>query len=102
MNRDERFDRMEKNCDRCGKEFVMPCGDWAYKRYKGKGVQYFCSWKCIRAYEREHDKPKKIDERERIIQALADGLSVKEVSTLLDVDTSKVSYWYKRMKKENV
>lgn len=98
---DDRFNRMEKNCHRCGKEFEMPCGDWAYKQYKGRGIRYFCSWKCMRAWEKEHDHSK-IGERERIIQALADGLSVKEVSVLLNVDSSKVSYWYRRMKRENV
>lgn len=99
---DDGWNKMEKNCERCGKEFVMPCGDWAYKKYKGRGYMYFCSWSCVRAWEKEHDKPTKIDERERIIQALADGLSVKEVSILLNVDPQKVSYWKKRMTRENV
>ena len=100
---DDGFDRMEKTCTNCGKEFVTTCGDWAFKKYKGRGDQYYCSWKCIRAWEKEHEKPaRKIDEREKIIQALSDGLSVKEVSVLLNVDASKVSYWKKRMVKENV
>ena len=100
---DDGWNRMEKNCVKCGKTFEMPCGDWAYKKYKGRGIQYFCSWKCIREWEKEHEKPaRKIDEREKIIQALSDGLSVKEVSVLLDVDASKVSYWKKRMIRENV
>ena len=93
--------KMEKACKNCGKEFEMPCGDWAFKKYKGRSILYFCSWKCIRAWEKVHEVSK-IDQRERIIQALSDGLTVKEVSVLVGADPTKVSYWEKRMKKENV
>ena len=52
----------EKTCHCCHKEFVVPdTGSWIYKRreYKGKkgkdgqNLRYFCSWACLRAWEKE-------------------------------------------------
>lgn len=93
----------EKRCEQCGKIFETPCGDWAYKKDRKHGVYWFCTWSCLRKWEREHKREiTKIERRERIIQALTDGLSVKEVSVLLDEDPSKVLYWKQRMVRENV
>lgn len=52
-------------CHECGKVFVPPVREmWAYKKgskvnWKLTGVYrlYFCSWKCLRAYERTHPEP---------------------------------------------
>ena len=96
-----RAEEREKACKCCGKQFDTPTGEWAYKKYKGQGWIWFCSWKCMRQWERVHEISK-IERRERILQALADGLSVKATSILLDEDPAKVSYWKKRMTKENV
>ena len=46
-------------CSHCGKEFTMPCECRVYPFRIGKksnGLKYFCSWSCMRAYEREHPK----------------------------------------------
>lgn len=52
-------------CYRCGKEFYPEKLDnWVYKRYAYKveraGCEkrrYFCSWGCMRAYDREYIPP---------------------------------------------
>lgn len=58
-----------RTCPQCGKRFyVAELGDWAYKRYLqgtaesnyGKNQKvWFCSWHCIRAYDRETENKKK-------------------------------------------
>ena len=52
----------KKKCPMCGKKFeIMWCDLWAYKtqRYGGGGYKYYCSWHCLRAEERRHEKPKR-------------------------------------------
>lgn len=43
----------EKICANCGKRFtVIRPSEWAYKRIRtGKPGKYFCTWKCLRAWE---------------------------------------------------
>ena len=45
-------------CQMCGKEFYPPSADWAYKEGKMK-VKYFCSWGCLRQWEKEKDEKEK-------------------------------------------
>lgn len=53
------------NCAECGKVFVPPVKtQWAYKRGSkshrrdgGAYVIYFCSWGCMRKYDRESVPP---------------------------------------------
>lgn len=51
----QRKDPKEKKCAICGKD--MYAGeDWAYKRRDGKGKpKWFCSYKCMRAWDAKHD-----------------------------------------------
>ena len=51
----ERRDPKEKKCAACGKD--MYAGeDWAYKRRKtGQRTKWFCSYKCMRAWDAKHD-----------------------------------------------
>ena len=52
-------------CYRCGKEFYPEIKEnWAYQRYAYKGERvgqetrrFFCSWGCMRAYDREYVPP---------------------------------------------
>lgn len=54
-----------KKCKTCGREFnVLFEEDWVYKRthahMKDLGSRYyFCSWSCLRAYDREQEKKHK-------------------------------------------
>jgi len=48
--------RSEKICKQCGKLIIVRNPDeWAY-RYKGKRLWYFCSWHCLRAFEKEKNE----------------------------------------------
>lgn len=51
----ERRDPKEKKCAACGKD--MYAGeDWAYKRRKtGQRTKWFCSYKCMRAWDAKND-----------------------------------------------
>ena len=58
-----------RSCPVCGKQFfVSELGGWAYKRYLYKAVKdpgntndkaWFCSWSCLREYDRIHGDRKK-------------------------------------------
>jgi hypothetical protein len=45
-------------CDECGEQFWMYCEEHAYKLYDSKHASYvrFCSWHCLRAYEKKLEK----------------------------------------------
>lgn len=48
----------DKICPECGKGFFVNLPEqWVYKRTIGNTVRHFCSWKCVRAFD------KKIGER---------------------------------------
>lgn len=95
------FEHIKRECPECGKKFEICGEDWGYTlNNKGKKY-YYCSWSCLRAAEKR--KPQtKIQQRERILQAIEDGLSVREISELLDVSPQVVSYWKKRMTSQSV
>ena len=84
------FSEQEKKCGRCGKEFLAT-SEWVYK----KGCKYYCSWGCYRAGEKSKETP--AERREKIIQAINDGLNVNEIATLLGVDKSMVVYWQNKL-----
>lgn len=52
-------------CHTCGKVFVPPLKTlWAYRRaskenlrLNGEGKLYFCSYGCMRKYDKNHPKP---------------------------------------------
>lgn len=48
---------VECKCGTCGKKFyVMSVTNWAYKiKRKSPKVLYFCTWGCLRRYEKEHN-----------------------------------------------
>ena len=49
----------KKKCPVCGKKFeILYCDMWVYKdqKYGSQGYRYYCSHKCKRAYEREHEQ----------------------------------------------
>ena len=87
----------ERKCSLCKKRFIL-YPDWVYKKGKHEHCYVFCSWKCLRAYEAGQGTAK--ETRDKIIQALKDGLTVREISILLGVDQSRVTYWKEKMKRE--
>ena len=93
------FAYQEKKCGRCGREFIIhDPEDYVFKRHLRGGYQYFCSWSCLRRWEAQRGS--KTERRDRIIQALKDGLTVKEICELVKVDMSSVIYWKKKMEEE--
>ena len=47
----------ERKCAICGKPFYPPVlGEWAYKKFRhpghGTAMYYFCSWSCLRKFEK--------------------------------------------------
>ena len=50
----------EKVCKICGNTFsVLHPNRWAYKRGCNSKWTYFCSWRCLRAYDQETEKERK-------------------------------------------
>lgn len=47
---------VELICPVCGKEFTRWDGQWAYKQRTLKGMQYYCSYGCMRKEQRKHEK----------------------------------------------
>ena len=48
-------------CPVCGTEkFIPDCELWAFQRWVKEGKnftrRYFCSWTCLRKYDKEHDE----------------------------------------------
>ena len=62
-----------KKCTMCGKRFEVLWPEiWAYKRGLGTNTSYFCSWECLRKYDkgREQDIMLK-DEQKRTAAEMA-------------------------------
>ena len=51
----------ERRCACCGKTvYVLHPSRWAYKKKKNSGVvDYYCSWKCLRACEAKEEKKRR-------------------------------------------
>ena len=60
--RDDRWLGYYRQCYRCGKAVNIPnLEDWVYARGTqhariGYERLYFCSWRCMRAYDKEQEK----------------------------------------------
>ena len=89
----------ERNCDICGKIFINN-PDWVYKMGSGSGEKVFCSWKCLRVYEKR--KLSKVDQREAIINMLIEGKSITEIAEGISCDSRSVYYWKKKLEKDGV
>ena len=93
--RDDLFSYRERECAQCKKRFLMQSSEWVYRKYQQSYERVFCSWTCMRKWEKNHEN--RFVQRDRIIQALEDGLTVKEAAALLDEDPRRISYWKKKM-----
>ena len=100
MNRLPAPDFLSRTCANCGKEFIIHSPeDYAYKRYQSRSMIAFCSWHCMR--ENERNRGSKAQRREKIIQAIYDGLSNAEIFKMLGEEPGKVDYWRKKLREEN-
>ena len=90
------FAYKEKECHMCGKKFIVQSPDqYVYKRLFGRNEKYFCSWGCLRKWEATRGS--KVTRRDKIIDALKDGMSVKEICYKFDVDRTNVVYWQNKL-----
>jgi len=96
MKGPELFGR-EIKCFNCGKGFISH-EEWAYKKCVAHVERKFCSWKCLR--ETELKKGTRLDERDKIIRAIMDGLTNAEIARVLSVDRARVVYWRKKIAEE--
>lgn len=49
----------DRTCRSCGKKFTVPQASiWQYKKRRGKVTLYFCTWSCMRAFERKEEEMK--------------------------------------------
>ena len=92
----------ERHCTRCGKEFLIHDGEWAYRASNGKNAILFCSWHCLRAWEKE--KPAKIDRREKVIAMIMDHpeMTASQIGKELGEKPDKVLYWVRRLSRQGV
>ena len=89
----------ERSCYVCKKRFIL-YPDWVYKRGKGDGVKYFCSWHCMRSYE--ENNMTKAQQNEAMRQMLTEGKSIREIMDKLDIDSRRVYYQKQKMQKEGL
>jgi len=88
----------ECKCAICGKEFIK-YPTWVYKAGVGYGIKFFCSWGCLRQFEKK--KIGRRDREDKIRQAVADGLTISEIANLMSMDRRSVTYWVEKIAKEN-
>lgn len=84
----------ERHCAICDRTFIMR-PEWVYKRGFGKGSKVFCSWHCLREYEKRHLTG--AARREFIVRMLREGKGVSEISTALAIDPRSVYYWKQKL-----
>lgn len=85
----------ERNCAICGKRFVFR-DEWVFR----KKEKIFCSWGCMRKFERTSPAMTSADRRRKIQQAIADGLTVMEIARLLGEDSGLISYYVRKAKEK--
>ena len=78
-----------RECPTCGKMFFIPVPDMRAYRRDVKGGGFFCSWHCVRTWDKEHEAAKKEVKRARIYPAF---------DTRPRVEVSKVGFKYAREK----
>jgi len=87
------FANQEKVCPICGKEFIAR-DEWVYKR----NGRFYCSWHCYRDTSKK--KTDRAEQRERICQAIKDGLTNSEIMKLLGEHSATIEYWRRKLKEE--
>lgn len=92
------LDLHERICPVCKKEFIGS-QTWVYKKTSGNCEKVFCSWGCLRRYE--NGLPSRAERRDRIIQAINDGLNDAEIAMLLNESRGRVYYWRKKLEGKN-
>lgn len=90
MNIHDLMKERERRCPICGKQFWCT-GEWVY-RDKNYPSRVYCSWHCIQAARRG-----KMTTKDRINQAIMDGLNDAEIERLLGVTKKQIKYRRERL-----
>lgn len=98
--RNKPFVGREMVCPVCGKDFLMQTG-WLYKRLRKGKSHVMCSWPCLKAWDEKNSVHYVADPRERMIQAINDGLTDGEIMVLLGETAARVARCRKRLEDEH-
>lgn len=90
----------ERTCVVCGKVFQLKDG-WLYRRQKRGKTYCMCSWHCLKAWDEKNRLHPIHDRRERMIQAIRDGLTTGEIMVLLGETADRVERCRARLKEED-
>ena len=94
------FNGKDRKCPMCGKVFLLYEETWVYKRrLSHDSTKYFCSWHCLQKFEKEHPKPLAVEQREKLIELIKQGMGTSDIVRTLGVDRTKVRYWKERVGK---
>ena len=70
-------------CRVCGKKFECR-NEYVYKILDGKSFAWFCSYRCMREYEKNHEKKKKPTKRQQeVLDLLEQGYTLTKVGEIL-------------------
>lgn len=94
-------------CGCCGKTVFAEDKDyWAYKLRKDQrsAFKYFCSWKCLRAYEEEHFDEKvrkKANNQKRYFRHVVTGeiITSARASEIAELSLTAIYKYFKRREK---
>ena len=89
----------DRNCHVCGKPFLVRNDDYVYKRQKNTKIFYFCSWSCMRTYDRTEETRKGRQPTHyinQIYEMLEDGVNAREIADRLGINQTTVKYYRDR------
>ena len=84
----------EKHCIVCNKGIIAG-PEWVFLVGSTHNKQYFCSWGCMRKFEK--NRGTKAERRETIQRAISDGMTTEQIVNTYHVDRTNVIYWQKKM-----
>lgn len=87
----------DRICPMCQRRFsiYLSCG-WAYTKYDKR----FCSWKCLRQYEKNRKFPN--EKKEQVRGLYHKGMTQREIAQTLFMSVQSVNYWVTKIKDEEM
>ena len=93
---DTNFLPPERTCYTCKKHFYAREKYYAYQRGRDKAKKFFCSYSCMRDYDRKEEGKKlskQSKKRDDIVRLRNAGKTRREVASLLGVTEDMVDYY---------